>query len=45
MRDEGWPGNEDETVAEKTLFNILASKKGRFRNRGKNVWELVAKAP
>jgi hypothetical protein len=45
MREEGWAGNPSDTVAAKTVFNILANKPDRFRNSGKNIWALVEKKP
>jgi hypothetical protein len=41
MLAEGWNANPDVTKAEKTLFNTLAGHKQRFRNVGRNTWELI----
>jgi hypothetical protein len=39
MRSEGWSGNADDRIAEKTVYNVLSNHPDRFRNRGSSVWE------
>jgi hypothetical protein len=41
MVEEGWKGSGDRRKDWKNLFNNLSSKKKRFRNVGRNMWECV----
>jgi hypothetical protein len=41
MRAEGWPGSGDPRRDYKSVIQNLKDKIKRFRNIGKNVWELV----
>ena len=42
LAEEGWKGSGNRRKDWKNLYNNLSSKKKRFRNVGKNVWERVS---
>jgi hypothetical protein len=42
MRSEGWGGSGDARRDYKSTYQNLKDKNKRFRNVGKNIWELVS---
>lgn len=41
MRVEKWSGTGDAAKDKKTLYNGMSVKKDRFKNVGRNIWELT----